>query len=237
MNFSIDLEHPHDVFEIILKKAGKEYSVHGEVTSPFDYFLHFFGFTEAMIGLIESPSKCKEILHRFAEAVKKIALEQVSLGVDAVKISSPFAGAGFISPQFYSEFVLPAESSIARAVREKGVPVYIHTCGAINDRLEMMAKSGASGIECLDPPPLGDVLLEEAKRRVGGKIFIKGNLDAVNVLLLGDKRKIISEVRKCLEAGKPGGGYILSTACSIAPHTPRENVQVFAEVVEAFGSY
>ncbi len=107
-------------------------------------------------------------------------------GVDAVKISSPFAGAGFLSTAFYRTFVLPYESRIARAAEARGVRSYIHTCGDIHDRLELMAGSGASGIECLDPPPLGRVDLGDAKARVGSRIFIKGNVDPVHVLLAGD---------------------------------------------------
>ena len=36
-------------------------------------------------------------------------------GVDAIKLSSPFAGAGFISPHADKEFILPNESEIVTA--------------------------------------------------------------------------------------------------------------------------
>jgi uroporphyrinogen-III decarboxylase len=157
--------------------------------------------------------------------------------VDAVKVSSPYAGSGFISPQFYRKFVMPFESRVARAAREAGVPAYIHTCGRVDDRLEMMAEAGFAGIECLDPPPLGDVELAGAKRRVGGRMFIKGNIDPVHVLLRGSVEQVRQNVQSGLEAGKPGGGYVLSTACSIAPRTPSENIQALAGAVEEFGIY
>lgn len=101
----------------------------------------------------------------------------------AIKISSPYAGAGFLSRNFYKEFVLPYESQIAKAIREKGKQVYIHTCGSIGDRLELIAESDTGGLECLDPPPIGDCDLEDAKKRLGKKCFIKGNIDSVNTLL------------------------------------------------------
>ena len=99
-----------------------------------------------------------------------------------------------------------------------------------------MAESGASGIECLDPPPLGRVELEDAKARVGGRIFIKGNIDPVHVLLAGDPETVRADARRRIAVGKPGGRYILSTACSIAPRTPPENVAVLAEVAEECGA-
>jgi uroporphyrinogen decarboxylase len=101
----------------------------------------------------------------------------------------------------------------------------------------MMVEAGVSGIECLDPPPLGDVRLDDAKRRVGDRIFIKGNIDPVNVLLLGTAETVKEDAGYRIEVGKPGGGFILSTACSIAPHTKKENVQVLAGVVDEKGKY
>ncbi len=235
--FEIDPVHPYDIFDWVYDREGEKYSIHGEVTSPFDYFLHLFGFEEAMVNLVKESSKSKEILQRFTDGVKKIAMEQTRHRVDAIKISSPFAGAGFISSEFYKRFVLPYESQIAQAVRAQGVHIYTHTCGAVKDRLEMMVESGVSGIECLDPPPLGDIRLPEAKERVGSQVFIKGNVDPVNVLLSGTAEKIREDAEYRIEVGKPGGGFILSTACSIAPYTKRENVQLLSSVASEKSVY
>jgi len=101
----------------------------------------------------------------------------------------------------------------------------------------MMVESGISGLECLDPPPLGDVRLEEAKKRVGDRVFIKGNIDPVNMLLFKTADKVKEDAKYRIEIGKPEGGFILSTACSIAPHTKRENVQILARVAEEVGYY
>jgi len=146
-------------------------------------------------------------------------------------------GPGFLSAAFYKTFVLPYESRIVRAVEARGVRTYLHTCGDIHDRLELMVGSGASGIECLDPPPIGRVELADAKRRIGGKVFIKGNIDPVHVLFSGSTELVRADALRRVATGKPGGGFILSTACSIAPRTPGENVLVLAEVAEAGGVY
>jgi hypothetical protein len=237
LDFPVDPEHCFDSIDLIIAAVGAEYSVHGEVTSPFDYYLRLFGHTQALIGLLEEPERAKEVLERYTEGIVRLARSLVAHRVDAVKVSSPYAGSGFISPRFYREFVAPFEGRIAEAVRGLGIPAYVHTCGAVSDRLEMMVEAGFAGIECLDPPPLGNVELADAKRRVGDRSFIKGNIDPVHVLLGGTVENVRQDARSRLEAGKPGGGYILSTACSIAPYTPRDNVQLLAEVAEGFGRY
>jgi hypothetical protein len=235
LRFELDPAHPFDAVERTVREAGDDLSVHGEVTSPLDYVLDLFGFEPALLGFVDDPGRAAALLERFTGGIVALAEGLVAAGVDAVKISSPFAGAGFLSTGFYRRFVLPYESRIARAVEARGVRAYLHTCGDIHDRLELMAGSGVSGIECLDPPPLGRVDLGDAKRRVGGRIFIKGNIDPVHVLLAGSRAEVRADARRRVETGRPGGRFILSTACSIAPATPRENVAVLAEVVEEFG--
>jgi hypothetical protein len=237
LDFIIDPEHPYLSIDRIVEQAGQDFSVHGEVTSPFDYYLRLFGHTQGLIGLLEEPGRARAVLERYSEGLVRLAEQLILHGVDAVKLSSPYAGSGFISPRFYREFVLPYEGRIARAIRRRGVPVYIHTCGAIHDRLEMMVEAGFSGLECLDPPPLGDVDLADAKRRIGGKAFIKGNIDPIHVLLKGSVETVEKDARSRLKIGQPGGGYIMSTACSVAPRTPPENIRLLAEIVAEFGAY
>ncbi len=237
LDFFIDPEYPFRAVDLIVEQAGREFSVHGEITSPFDYYLRLFGHVQALIGLLEDPGRARAVLERYSEGLVRLAEELIAHGVDAIKLSSPYAGSGFISPKHYREFVLPYEGRIAKAVRGRAVPIYVHTCGAICDRLEMMVEAGYSGLECLDPPPLGDIDLADAKRRVGKTVFIKGNIDPLHVLLNGSVETVEADARSRLEIGKPGGRYILSSACSIAPHTPPENIRILSEVAADAGRY
>jgi hypothetical protein len=235
--FKIDPNHKFDIFDYIEELTGGRYSVHGEITSPFDYLLDMLGYEEGLVSLIMNPDKCKVILERFTKGISQLAQEMCGYNIDAIKISSPFAGMGFISPEHYSEFVLPYEKEIIRAIKERGKFVYIHTCGHIDDRLELMMESGASGLECLDPPPVGNVDLANAFTRVGESMFIKGNIDSVNTLLYADDERARQDVLKIIEAGKEGKGFILSTACSIAPKVTSERLEMLSTLVKEEGSY
>ena len=235
LHFHLDRKHLFDVIEILVAAEGAAVSIHGEVTSPFDYYLDLVGHQEGLLGLLDYPETATSILQRFSALIRELASEMCDAGVDAIKLSSPFAGAGFISKEMYERFVLPHESEIVRAVREKGRHIYVHTCGAIADRLDLLFASGASGIECLDPPPLGNVELERAKVVAAGKGFIKGNIDSVNTLLRGSADGVLADARQRLEVGRQGGGFILSTACSIAPHVPESHVRLLHDAVERWG--
>lgn len=236
LHFKINPNHKFDVIKYIVNKTGFDYSIHGEITSPFDYLLDYLGLDNSMLALIDDPDKCLMILSHFTKLIKQLAIEMCGTGIDAIKISSPFAGSGFISPDDYRKFVLPFEREIALAIREKGVHVYTHTCGAINDRLELMFEAGISGIECLDPPPLGNVELDEAVDRIGDKGFIKGNIDSVNLLLNSSEEEICNDLKHRIEIGKKKKGFILSTACSVAPPVKKESILLMRKIVDNFGT-
>lgn len=232
LRFVIHPGHRFDVLERAVARSARRYSVHGEITSPFDYLLDQEGHQNALLAIIDDPLSLKRTLENYTSRVAALAEAMCDTGIDAVKISSPYAGAGFISPACYREFILPYERRVIGAIHGKGVRAYLHTCGAIRDRLGMMVESGADGIECLDPPPLGNIELEEALEVIGGRCFVKGNVDSVNLLLRGTPEEIRTDARRRVEAGGRSGGFILSTACSIAPHVPLENVLLLREAVE-----
>lgn len=229
-------EYFTDTIRAVRGKIAGEVSVHGEVFSPYTHFLELFDYENAVMSLVEDPERVHQILARLTESAVAWAVAQAKAGVDAVLISSAFAGAGFISPRMYKQFVVPYEREVTEAVKAFGVPVYTHTCGRIGDRLELMESSGTQGIDTLDPLPLGDVELADAKARVGRRIFLKGNLNSV-ALLTQTEAEVREAVMERLRVGKPGGGYILSSACSIAPHVEPWKIKLFAALAETYGQY
>ena len=230
-------DYHFDTIKLVQAKAGANVSVHAEIFSPWSQFLELLNYESALMAILDDPGKVKACLARLAEGAIDLAKKQAACGVDAILISSAFAGAGLISRQHYAEFVLPFEKKIVVEVKKAFpvLPIYTHTCGSIGDRLDLMMLSGTNGIDTLDPPPLGTVELADAKKILAGKTFIKGNIDPVNTLLYGNQTEVRADVRKRIEIGKPGGGYILSSACSVAPRTPPENIEVLAELAEEFG--
>jgi uroporphyrinogen-III decarboxylase len=220
-----------------VQQLAPEVSVHVEVFSPFTHLMELFGYEQALMALVDAPQVCHKALAMFT----KVVLTQVQLYAgcrpDAILVSSAFAGAGFISRQMYREFVAPYEDEVFRAIGKHGIKSYVHTCGAIGDRLDLMAATSVDGIDTLDPPPLGTVDLAKAKADYGRRFFFKGNLDAVNEMLHADDATFERAVRDRIRIGKPGSGYILSSACSVAPHVRPERLKRLVELAEELGAY
>ena len=227
-----------ETIDNVVGRVGRDVSVHGEIFSPFTQFLELLDYPNGLMALIDDAGKSKACLEALTRGAIELGRQQAAHGVDAILISSAFAGAGFISPNQYSEFVLPFERMVIDGIKaEYDVPIYTHTCGSIGDRLELMTLTGTNGIDTLDPPPLGSVHLAEAKERIGKSLFIKGNIDPVNTLLLGTPEKVFEEAQSCITAAAKGGGYVLSSACSIPPQASAENILKLHEAAEALGQY
>lgn len=231
-------EYFFNTIDQVRAAAGDTISVHGEVFSPFTHFLELFGYQEAMLALVMDSGRAEAILDRLADASIAWGAAQAQRGADAVLISSAFAGSGFISSAMYAQFVMPYERKVVDALHHEfpTVPVYTHTCGRLGDRLELLADSRTDGVDTLDPPPLGDTELADAKTRIGDRLFIKGNMNAV-ALLTDTEQRVIDRACRALEAGKPNGGYILSTACSVAPCVEPWKLELLVDLADEHGRY
>jgi uroporphyrinogen-III decarboxylase len=223
--------------DLVKEGSRGDFSVHGEVFSPFTHYMELYGYETALMGLVMDEGKAHALLDAFTAAVSLWAVAQVERGVDALLISSAFAGGPFLSRKMYVDFVLPYEGRVAEAVKEAGGVVYTHTCGKIGDRLDLMEATGTMGVDTLDPPPLGSVELAAAKSEIGDRLFIKGNMNSVTLLKSPEKEQILEHARERITQGKPGGGYILSTACSVAPRVEPWKLELLVPLAEEIGRY
>jgi len=201
--------------------------------------MEMLDYTNGLMALMDDAGRCEAMLDRFAEGAALLGRLQLRAGADAVLISSAFTGAGLISREHYARFELPYMKRVIAGIRAEfaSAPVYVHTCGAIGDRLDLMEQTGVDGLDTLDPPPLGTVELKDALAELGKRVFIKGNLDPVNTILMGTLEEVAAACRERLELAKPGGAYILSTACSVSPAAPPGNILKMRECVEEMGVY
>jgi len=219
-----------DTFKLALEKAGNTFHVSAEVFSPFTQFMEYFGYENALMALADKPDFCKEILSRFARGASDLACLYADMGAEAVLVSSAFAGGGFISRDYYRSFVLPYEKTVCASVHTKpDCVIYVHTCGAIGDRIHLMVEAGYDGVDTMDPPPLGNTDIVEVKQQFGKELFLKGNIDPVNLILHGSAENVYAEAVRLIENVGREGGYIISSACSIAPAAPPENIQAIAQ--------
>jgi uroporphyrinogen-III decarboxylase len=139
------------------------------------------------------------------------------------------------SPAIFREVFLPQIKAQVALVHSYGAMYDYYDDGKCMGIIDMIQEAGVDVFETLTPPPVGDVDLAEVKRRIGGKVCLKGYGDLLYVIKMGTPQDVENMVRKAMEIAAPGGGFIFGTSDSIREGTPRENVRMYFEAARKYG--
>lgn len=74
------------------------------------------------------------------------------------------------------------------------------------------------------------IVFPAAKKLVGGRTKLIGNISTSGILLTGTYEEVKEEAGKCLE----GGIDVLAPGCGIAPKTPTENISALVDARDEF---
>jgi len=121
------------------------------------------------------------------------------------------------SAETYRTFALPPFREMCRRIHEAGCLLHVHCHNRVSALLSDFAEVGIDALHPLEPPPMGDVDLAEAKARVGDRICLEGNIQ-IGELYSAPTGRVVALVEETMRAGKPGGGFILCPTAS--PYTP-----------------
>ncbi len=197
------------------------------------------GLVQALHDLLDHRDYCRELRERYAQhlaAHARAICERTR--AQALFVNSGYSGPPMVSPAFFREWDLPPLAAVGEVAREYGLPLHLHQHGHVGVLIEDLIGAGVSIVCPLLPPPQGDVAdLADLKRRCGGRIALKGNVDPFGALLRGTPDQVEAEVKACIAAGAPGGGFILGTADSVVAGTPFANLRAFVAAGRRCGAY
>jgi hypothetical protein len=200
-------------------------------------FVDALGIDTCMILFYEDPGFFEEALRLFHEHHLRATHLACHSGAEVIFGSwyNFSLGAGW-SPAIYRKAFLPLIKEDVDLVHAHGLLYHLYDDGKCAALLTDWAGLGVDCVETIPPPPMGDVEVEEAKRLVGDRMCLKGNVDLFNVIRLMRPEQIREAVRQTLEAGAPGGRFVLSTSDSIRDGTPIENVRAYMEAGREFAA-
>ncbi len=154
--------------------------------------------------LFDRPDLLHRILEVTAQSVTAYLNAQIAAGAQVIMIFDTWGG--ILSPQNYREFSLHYMHQIVDGLTREHeghhVPVILFTKGG-GQWLESMAETGCDALG-LD----WTVDIGEARRRVGDKVALQGNLDPC--VLYAAKERIREEVAAVLASFGSGHGHIFN---------------------------
>jgi hypothetical protein len=113
--------------------------------------------------------------------------------------------------ELFTEFVRPYDAEVYGAIHQGGGRFRAHCHGMCGDFLETFAEIGVDSIEPLERHPTGDVDLAKAKRLVGDRMMLSGNIHSEHFMNITPE-DVREDVRRTIGVGAPGGGFSLRTS-------------------------
>ncbi|MFC1528709.1 uroporphyrinogen decarboxylase family protein [Candidatus Latescibacterota bacterium] len=148
---------------------------------------------------------------------------------DILELGGGGASTTVISPKLFDEFVVPYDSVLIEAAHEAGQRIVYHTCGGMMPILENIADMNPDAMETFTPAAMGgDVVLSEAKKRIGDRVCMIGGFDQFHCLTGTTPEETRKAVRQCFRDAGEQGGYILSPSDHFFDAEP-ELIKAFAD--------
>jgi hypothetical protein len=182
------------------------------------------------------PSLIQKLTEAIFERVMEDLRYLLSQGIGPVfRVGgSEMAIPPLMSLRRYEQFCFPHERTMADAIHAAGQKMLLHCHGNINQLLERFIDAGADGVDPCEPPPVGGINLADAKHRVQGRLSLWGNLE-YDVLSEASETDIQQVVRRAIEDGAPGDGFVLLPSCRLyqAPLPEQTQRNLFAVIAVA----
>lgn len=195
----------------------------------YEHVSRLMGFETLCLKLSDEPTLVRAVADRLGETIAEYNRRLLELpGIAAI-----FQGEDFgyntqtlISPADIRRYFLPWHRRYAEACHARGIPYYLHSCGAVEaimeDLIEVVRVDGKHSFQ--------DSILPvwEAKKRYGDRICILGGVD-VHKLATYDEKSLRTYVRTIIDACAPGGRFALGAGNSIPSYIPVENYLVMLD--------
>ncbi|MBN1444795.1 MAG: uroporphyrinogen decarboxylase family protein [Candidatus Omnitrophica bacterium] len=233
-NFHKDARLPAflQVLQKLKKEFGETLCITGRVAAPFTAVTLLYGIEKSILLMMDDPGLFMETAEFLAGLEAEWAKAQIDAGANAIWVGDCVAGAAFISPRDYLKFALPGAASLNGKIRKHDAFSFYHAGENSMDRLALMVDTMPDVLSVG-----GKIDLASAKKVIGGKVCIMGNMRGIEVLQRGDTETVRRETVKIMEAGKQGGGYIFNSEEGIPYETPEENMRMMIQTAKQHGNY
>lgn len=216
---------------ILKAEAGGKYPICAYLTASMTLPAILMGIEKWMQMLMMGPCDLRdELLAKCSDFFRKQVAAYRAAGADVLVYSNPFGSTDFIPRKFFNEQSLPW---MERDLGPGGTTGIVYYCGSarFNNVIEEVINRLGIGVFYLSP--MDDIA--EGKLLVAGRGLTCGVINDI-MLLEWSKDEIRSEVRRMIEAGKPGGKFLFGTL--VMPYNiPEENIRTMLEAAYEFGRF
>ena len=205
--------------------------------AAFMWAAYLNGIDNLLMNMMLEPAFAEALMDMVLEVNIAIAHRAVRAGADVIGLCDDYAyNAGpMMSPELFDKMILPRLTRMVEVIHEEGAMVIKHSDGNMYPLLESIVSCGADGLHPIEP--VAGMDLATAKRLVGQRMALVGNVDCGHLLSHGTPEQVRQAVRQCIMDAGSGGGYLLCSSNSIHSSCKPENLRAMVEAGLEFGSY
>jgi uroporphyrinogen decarboxylase len=220
---------------LLAKQVGNEVAIRGNADAmAFSLACEVRGVEDFLMELAEDPdhpaiAQLLEVCYQSHLAVHRAL---AGAGAHFTSCGDSLCSPDVISPKMYSRFSKPFEERLVKDLAHEGIFPVFHICGDTTKILHDLSAYDPCGFE-LDYKTDAEL----AKRTVGARHVLFGNLDPSGVLARGSVEEVRNETRRLIAAWQPGARFVLNAGCAIPPTAPPENIRAMIETAHQEGVY
>jgi len=138
----------------------------------------------------ECRGELMEVVAEYSRRVLEHAKRALAAGIRGVFgwVGPELCIPPLMSVRDFDEFVAAFDRPIIDAIHDAGGRVWVHCHGRMGPVLERFVEMGVDVLNPIEPPPMGDVTLQEAFRRVGDRMGLEGDIETHDLMIMPPDR-------------------------------------------------
>ncbi len=138
-----------------------------------------------------------------------------------------------LPPHVFRELVTPYHKELVGMIHEAGHLVAIHCHGRVREVMDDFLEIGIDMLEPMEPPPQGNIALDEAFEYVNGRLCLTGYIQDQDLYTAkpGEMRAKVEAIREIV--GGRSGYMMTNTATPFLEQPPPQFVRNYVEFIEA----
>lgn len=216
--------------------SESRFAVFSGMWAPFFHNVaDFFGMENYFVKMHTHPAVVEAVTDHvvgYYMAANQRFFEECGDLVDAYFFGNDFGSQEnlLISPSHFARFVLPYFRKLVGQAKTFGLPVILHSCGAVAKVIPALLDAGIDGLHPLQARARG-MSADELARQFRGQLAFMGGVDTQELLITAAPDDIKREVHRLRAIF--GERFIVSPSHeAVLPNVPLENLQAMAEAAK-----
>jgi hypothetical protein len=235
-DFRWDMTFLADTANTTLLKLGvpARIKLPGRDLPSFEYFCFARTVNKGLMDLRKRPAKIKSAGRRFCEGILELAVSSVMQnGIQRVFIGMSRSSPVFLTSKYFEEFIVPDLDFLVHGLIDANITPVFHCDTNWTKFLPYFLRFPKA--RCiLELDSFTDIF--KAKEILGDHMAIMGDVPST-LLAEGSRDEVLDYCKRLIETIGKGGGFILSSGCSIPLNAKADNVMAMTEAVEEWGWY